>query len=435
MPPAAAPTTSAHWSAPLRAAALPLAMIGWLGLFTMATPAASAAGTGHIFAYFKGPWPTGGHSGVYMSYSSDGLNFEPMNDDNPVFVPPEGWGPGTDTDVNDEDQTRDPSVVYGPDGYFHMVWTSGIYTRSIGYARSADLKTWTDEQLIDIWSPRTVVNTTWAPELFYDAANSQYQIIFASDLDGGDHKLYSITTTDFNTFSAADPDNPYFYNGATIIDAMIAEDTANNQFLMAIKDEQNGQKNLRLATAPTAQGPWTTDNPIIVGPGSGIEENATEGPSLLKIDDTWRLYYDAYGAGYFGVASTTDSDPTNAASWVNDTDASTLPIGHHGTVFSAPHSAIAFDLLPYSRSDLNGDSQLTADDWVLFQANHLTGSVGDLDNDGDNDFDDFRLFKNDYEAYHGADAFAAMIAQAAAPEPTALWLLASAGVLASPRRR
>ncbi|TWT85351.1 Glycosyl hydrolases family 43 [Posidoniimonas polymericola] len=390
--------------------------------------AVAANGTGQVFAYFQGPWPTGGHSGVYMSYSSDGLNFQPMNNGDPVYVPPEAWGPGSSTNTIDEDQTRDPSVLYGPDGYFHMVWTSGISTRSIGYAKSADLKTWTDEQLIDIWSPSTVVDHTWAPELFYDAANSQYQIIFASNLNGGDHKLYSITTSDFSSFSTADPNNPYFYNGATIIDAMIAEDSANNRYLMAVKDEQNGAKNIRLATAPTAQGPWTTDNPVIVGPGSAIEGNVTEGPSLLKVDDTWLLYYDAYGAGYFGVAATSDADPANAASWVNLTGDANLPDGHHGTVFNAPNSVLSFDFLPYSRSDLNGDQDLTPDDWLLFLGNHLTTtSIGDLDADGDNDFDDFRLFKTDYETFHGSGAFASMLASVAAPEPSAA-LLALMGV-------
>lgn len=414
---------------------LVLAMV--LAVATLAPSHAGAAnGYGQVFAYFQGPWPTGGHSGVYMSYSADGLNFQPMNNGEAVFVPPEGWGPGSDTNTSDEDQTRDPSVVYGPDGYFHMVWTSGISTRSIGYAKSADLKTWTDEQLIEVWSPRTVVDHTWAPELFYDSANSQYQIIFASNLDGGDHKLYSITTTDFTSFSAADPNNPYFYNGATIIDAMIAEDTANNRYLMAVKDEQNGQKNIRLATAPTAQGPWTTDNPIIVGPGSGIEEEVTEGPSLLKVDDTWLLYYDAYGAGYFGVAATSDADPSTA-SWVNLTDDAVLPDGHHGTVFNAPASVIAFDYLPFSRSDLNGDQDLDADDWLLFLGNHLTTTgIGDLDSDGDNDFDDFRLFKTDYEAFHGSGAFAAMLSSVAVPEPTtALLALVGLPVLMGRRRQ
>ncbi|WP_197526631.1 glycoside hydrolase family 43 protein [Botrimarina colliarenosi] len=400
---------------------------------------ARAQGTGYIYAYFKGPWPDGGHSGVYLSYSPDGLQFDSMNNDQPVFVPPAAWSDA-------EDQTRDPSVVYGPDGRFHMVWTSGISTKTIGYASSANLKDWTDPQLVEVWGPRVTVDHTWAPEILYDEIAEHYQIVFASNLDNDDHKLYSITTDDFSTYTAP---SVFYYNNATVIDAMIARDVAGGQYLMPIKDEQNGQKNIRLATGPTAAGPWTTDNPVIVGPTSGIEPNATEGPSIIKIGDTWHLYYDAYGAGYLGVA--TSDDPTDPSSWVNRTAESTMPVGpnaHHGTVFAAPLAGIAFDLLPFSRSDLTDDGVLDASDWLQFNANHLAdlsgqsgaqqALAGDLDGDGDNDYDDFALFKRDYNAYYGGagtGAFAAMLRSLAIPEPTTLVLalFAAAGVLGTGR--
>ncbi|QDU58638.1 Glycosyl hydrolases family 43 [Aeoliella mucimassa] len=399
---------------------------------------------GYVFSYFQGGWPVGGHSGVFMQSSIDGLQFSDMNNGDAVYVPPSSWGDGSNTNTNDEDQARDPSVVYGPDGLFHMVWTSGITTRTIGYASSPDLVNWSNEQLIEIWDQSTVVNHTWAPEVFYDEANANYQIIFASDLDNGDHKLYSITTTDFANYS--DP-SLYYYNGATVIDAMIAHDAENGQYLMAIKDEQNGQKNIRLATSSTAQGPWTTDNPIIVGPGSAIEGNATEGPSLLRVDDRWLMYYDAYGAGYFGVAATTDADPTNASSWVNLTSEANLPSGHHGTVFAAPISAI-FDSLAFSAADLIDDDQIDVQDWLAFQEYHLTdlsgltaaeqAARGDLNGDGLNDQSDFRLFKSYYNDYYqamdlataGQDSFAAMLDSLAVPEPTST-LLALFGLAAA----
>jgi len=210
---------------------------------------------------------------------------------------------------------------------------------------------------------------------------------------------------------------------------MVAQDVANDRYLMAIKDEQGGQKNIRLATSASALGPWSTSDSIVVGPGSGIEENATEGPSLLKIDDTWFLYYDAYGAGYLGVATTNDSDPTNAT-WENVTAQSTMPVGpnaHHGTVFAAPIDAIAFDILPFSRSDLSGDELINLDDWLKFSQYHLSDLseldaplYGDLDGDGDNDFTDFRTFQKDYDAYNGNGSFQLMLSSlaVAVPEPS-----------------
>jgi Glycosyl hydrolases family 43 len=404
-----------------------------LACVLLAGGSARGAGTGYVYAYFKGGWPTGGSSGVFLSYSFDGLHFEPMNDDNPVLFPPQ-----PPEFPSGENLTRDPSVIYGPDGWYHMVWTSGITTRTIGYSSSQDLMNWSTPQRVEIWNPNVVVDNTWAPEILYDDVLGQYQIVFASDLNNNDHKLYSITTDDFATYSNP---NVFYYNNATVIDGMIAKDSDNNQYLMALKDEQGGQKNIRLSTAPTAQGPWTTSNPVIVGPGSLIEPNQTEGPSLLKIDDTWHLYYDAYGAGYLGVATSTD--PNNPFSWTNMTGQSTMPDGHHGTVFAAPIDSIAFELLPYSRSDLNGDETIDIDDWLIFSDYHLTdldglsrieqAARGDLDRNSTNDYYDFRLFQSDYDTFNGIGMFQVMLSSVAVPEPS-VWVLLAMSICVLPSR-
>lgn len=394
-----------------------------------AAPSAWAAGTGYFYAYFKGGYPFGGHSGVFLSYTTDGLHFESLNNNEPVFVSPDSWG--SDSSVDDEDQTRDPSVVYGPDGLFHMVWTSGINTRSIGYASSPNLRDWTP-QLVDIWDQNVTVNHTWAPEIFFDDVLGEYRIVFASDLNGGDHKLYSITTSDFSSYSSPEV---YYYDGNTVIDGVVAKDAANNRYLMALKDERGGAKNISLATSLDASaGSWTTNNPVIVGPGSAIEPNQTEGPSLLKIDDTWFLYYDAYTAGYLGVATSTD--PTNPNSWVNRTTQSTQPVGptaHHGTVVAAPIDSIAFDLLPYGQSDLNHDETIDLADWMIFFDYHLTdlsgltdqeqADRGDLNGDGLNNYLDFRTFKSDYDVFNGSGAFQAMLRTVSVPEPASCMCL------------
>ncbi len=95
-------------------------------------------------------------------------------------------------------------------------------------------------------------------------------------------------------------------------------------------------------------------------------------------------------------------------------------------------------------SDLNDDGEINPSDWVIFRANHLVdlsmynpsqqASRGDLDGDGDNDFYDFHLFKDYYDAYRGPGAFAA--AMAAVPEPgTLALLLTGMGSIALLRRR
>jgi hypothetical protein len=96
------------------------------------------------------------------------------------------------------------------------------------------------------------------------------------------------------------------------------------------------------------------------------------------------------------------------------------------------------------RGDLNFDSEIDAADYFLFLAGHYTDlsgldldaayQRGDLDRDLDNDLNDFRIFKQEYIAANGAQAWAGLAARV--PEPTGLVLAAIiiAAVAAIPRR-
>jgi len=103
-----------------------------------------------------------------------------------------------------------------------------------------------------------------------------------------------------------------------------------------------------------------------------------------------------------------------------DGNVTTLPVVFEGGTDSA-----------FVRSDLNFDGNISAADFALYADGLLTTlpsesatlryQAGDLDGDGDNDFDDFDIFKTDYDAFNGEGAFAAMIA--GVPEPSSIVLL------------
>lgn len=134
-----------------------------------------------------------------------------------------------------------------------------------------------------------------------------------------------------------------------------------------------------------------------------------------KIGNSWQLVTAAnvtYGAN-FGLTGFTN----NAGLWRNGS-------------FTYDQATSVLSVAP--GSDLNSDSLVNVDDWLIFLSNHLADlsaytyeqrvALGDLNGDGANDYTDFRTFKWQYDALNGAGSFAAMLTSIAAPEPSGLTL-------------
>ncbi len=309
--------------------------------------------TVYLMCYHEGYYPAGGNSGVFIGWSTDGFNFKPLNDGHPVFVPPEFPGDDYDNGSSLPNLVRDPSMTYGPDGLFHLVFTSDIFSRSFGYAESPDLVHWSNVKLVQIWAGNTnTVGRTWAPEIYYDADFSNaYQVAFSSDVGSDSLHIYYTLTTDFDTWT--EPRDLYRKpDDTTVIDGFVAKE-APNHFIIATA--QNGTA--WLADAPTPYGPWTTRS-------SGSMVTPREGPALIKIGDTWHLYADCYtGAGDNVFRLAISSDATN---WTDVTGLTDLPAKadvpdygydggppHHSTVFSAPLSALGAFVEPYQDNATN----------------------------------------------------------------------------------
>jgi hypothetical protein len=80
---------------------------------------------------------------------------------------------------------RDPSLVRGPDGTFHLVWTTGWQgDRGFGYARTKDLVHWSEQRFIPVMEHEPTTVNVWAPEVFYYAPRERFIICWASTIPG-----------------------------------------------------------------------------------------------------------------------------------------------------------------------------------------------------------------------------------------------------------
>jgi hypothetical protein len=267
----------------------------------------------YMFTSFHEP----GKDGLHFLYSYDGYKWDSLRGS---FLHPQ---------MGKDKIMRDPSVVKGPGGTFHLVWTSSWKgDKGFGYTSSKDLQHWTPQQFIPVMEPEPTTVNVWAPELFYDDVEKQFIIIWASCIPGrfekrteaedNNHRMYYTTTKDFQTFS---PAKLFLDPGFSVIDAVIVQ-TGVQAYTLVLKDNTRNERDLKVAFAQHPLGPYQQ----ISAPFTG---KLTEGPTVLKAGKDWLIYYDDYGNKRYGAVATTDFHT------FRDINASiVIPEGHkHGTVF------------------------------------------------------------------------------------------------------
>ena len=261
--------------------------------------------------------------GLRFIYSEDGLKWDSIEG---VFLRPE---------VGKQKVMRDPSIVKGPDGVFHLVWTSSWRgDRGFGYSSSRDLIHWEKSRFIEVMDDTTTVNV-WAPELFYDDEKKQYLIIWASCVPGkfpdgqedhkNNHRLYYVTTKDFKKFSKA---QLFYEPGFSSIDATLVK-RGKGDYVMVVKDNTRPERNIKVAFAKTPYGPWGKAS-------EPFTDHFTEGPSTAHVGQYWYIYYDSYRTKTYGMHRTKDF-----VHFQNQAGEVKFPVGHkHGTIFRADRKIV-----------------------------------------------------------------------------------------------
>ena len=269
----------------------------------------------YMFTSFKEP----ANEGLRFLYSYDGYHWERIDS---VFLVPE---------VGKQKVMRDPSIVQGPDGIFHLVWTSSWREDlGFGYSNSKDLMNWSEQKFIPVMDFDTSTVNVWAPELFYDDEEKQFIIIWASTIpfkfekgiedEYNNHRMYYTTTKNFKTFSET---KLFIDPGFSIIDAVIVK-KGKNDYVLVLKDNTRPERNLKVAFATSPLGPYSNISPAFT-------DTFTEGPSVLKLNNEWLIYFDAYRKKTYEAVKTSDFK-----TFTSINDLISIPEGHkHGTIFKA----------------------------------------------------------------------------------------------------
>ncbi len=290
----------------------------------------------YLFSYFK----NNGQDGLHLAYSRDGLKWVALNDNRSFLTPA----------VGKDKLMRDPSICQGPDGTYHMVWTSGWWDKIIGYSSSKDLINWSEQSAIPVMEHEPAAKNSWAPELFYDDATDTYYIFWATTIPGRhsevaaserekglNHRIYYVTTKDFKTFS----DTQMFFNpDFCVIDAVIMKQP-DGEYLMAVKNENSApaEKNIRLTRTKSLADGFPTE---VSAPITG--DYWAEGPAPLQVGDYTYIYFDKYTQHKYGAVRSADGK-----NWEDVSDQVVFPQGtRHGTAFKITDEQL-HKLLEHSR--------------------------------------------------------------------------------------
>jgi len=279
-----------------------------------------------LFSFFR----DNGQDGLFLATSEDGLKWTELKPPGKSFLQPQVGAK----------LMRDPCLALGPDGTFHMVWTTGWgQPPVIGLAHSTNLLQWSEQKAVSVMQSEPTARNAWAPELFFDETQRRWLIFWSTTIpgrfpetdatgdDGWNHRIYFTSTKDFATFA---PTKLFYDGGFNVIDATMLK--ANGKFYLILKDETKTpvKKHLRIATGDRAEGPFSAASPSITG-------DWVEGPSAIRIGDAFYIYFDHYGKPQF-YGATKSSDLVH---WQDISDRVSFPKGaRHGTVLRVPDRVI-----------------------------------------------------------------------------------------------
>ncbi|MCF4122506.1 glycoside hydrolase family 43 protein [Antribacter sp. KLBMP9083] len=227
-----------------------------------APPAAAATYSAYVMGYFKeSPDQSGDSYALHLAVSSDGLDWMPLNQNNPVVTPTAGT-----------QGLRDPYILRKQDGTFVALatdLTGRVFNQDNQYIHvwdSTNLTSFTGYRRVKLHSMAT---HSWAPEAFWVPSRNQYAVIYSAN-NGTRDVLMVNYTTDFVNMGTP---QVFFDPGFNVLDGDVLVD--GSTFYLSYKNLNDN----RLYVARSTTGASNSFTTISSGLRQG---DAIEAPVLVR---------------------------------------------------------------------------------------------------------------------------------------------------------
>ena len=252
----------------------------------------------YLFAHFKEKITPEGEA-VYYGISKDGLNWESVNNGNPIILSTLGEGGCRDIEIVRLKTgefviiTTDLCIVKRMDKNYNVDWKDCNHNGSkcLNIFKTKDLINFEAQRLQHFG--RDDFGCMWAPEVFYDEDSEQYLIHWGSTVRESDYNhmsIYCSTTVDFETFSEP---RLFFTKQNEILDSHLRK--IGDTYHLFYKNSSNPPMNMH-ATSKNLFGPYEHDNKFERYLSDLDKPGSYEAPTTYVLPDgRWCLMLDFFG--------------------------------------------------------------------------------------------------------------------------------------------
>lgn len=332
----------------------------------------------YVFTYFTGNDEAG--ETLHMAVSDDGLNWEALNGNEPIWNSSKLTGNETSypdsAGIAASGHVRDPYAFQAQDGTYYVLATDLNTKGGTAWGNNTKMMVWHLNSLADLattnpWYIDTQsimadagltssVSRAWAPEAIWDEEAGHYMLFWSCGYVNGHTLMYYAYTDDFKTLLTT-PEQ-LITTGVDNIDGDITFDGV--KYYLWFKDETN--KRIAVSTSDHANGPYST-------PTEFYDEQvpSLEGPEVYQLQNgNYVLIADYYNndTSYFAMYQTAETpDTMSTESKVNNKRLNHLS-PRHGSVMNITTEEYNKLVAAYGKStfDITGvEANKTANDYLV----------------------------------------------------------------------